>query len=146
MPLMLDLFAGIGWASRAMRERGWQVITVDNNPAFCPTTVEDVHLYSYRGPQPDLVWASPPCEEFSHKTLPWLMSRNLIRTPSMSLIESAIRVISEIRPTFWVIENVKGSIPYLRNILGTPAASYPPVFLWRSFPDLGALPVVVRME
>lgn len=31
---MLDLFAGLGGASAAMCERGWDVVTVDADPAF----------------------------------------------------------------------------------------------------------------
>ena len=58
--LMLDLCCGLGGASRAMQERGWDVIRVDINPEFSPDIVADITTFHYTGPQPDLVWASPP--------------------------------------------------------------------------------------
>ena len=58
---MLDLFSGLGGASRAMRERGWDVITVDIEPEFNPSIIADISTYHYEGKLPvDLVWASPP--------------------------------------------------------------------------------------
>lgn len=39
--LMLDLFAGLGGASRAMQEAGWIVIRVDNDPQFNPDICTD---------------------------------------------------------------------------------------------------------
>ena len=38
--LMLDLCSGLGGASKAMKERGWDVITVDVNPEFSPDVLE----------------------------------------------------------------------------------------------------------
>ena len=50
--LMLDLFSGLGGASKAMKERGWEVITVDNNPKFNPDICIDIREYHYSGPTP----------------------------------------------------------------------------------------------
>lgn len=68
--LMLDLCCGLGGASKAMKERGWDVITVDIDPEFNPTIVADLRTFHYSGPRPDLVWASPPCTEFSKYSMP----------------------------------------------------------------------------
>lgn len=73
--LMLDLFAGLGGASQAMRERGWDVVTVDNDPRFGCTHTADLLTWSYTGPRPDLVWCSPPCTEFSRESMPWCRSK-----------------------------------------------------------------------
>ncbi len=68
---MLDLFAGLGGASQAMRARGWDVVTVDNDPRFGCTHTADLSTWGYEGPPVDLVWASPPCTEFSRVSMPW---------------------------------------------------------------------------
>jgi site-specific DNA-cytosine methylase len=69
--LMLDLFAGRKGASRAMVARGWTVVTVDIDPSYEPDIVGDLRRWSWNGPRPDLLWASPPCDEFSRWFMPW---------------------------------------------------------------------------
>ncbi|GAI29454.1 unnamed protein product, partial [marine sediment metagenome] len=68
--LMVDLCCGLKGASKAMTERGWTVITLDISPDFEPDIVADVRGWSYQGETPDLVWASPPCNEFSREFMP----------------------------------------------------------------------------
>jgi hypothetical protein len=133
--LMLDLFAGLGGASAAMRDRGWEVVTVDNDPAFGCTVTADLSAWLWDGPRPDLVWASPPCTEFSREFMPWCRTGV---DPSTVLVESAIRIIGECGPAWWVLENVRGSIKWLRPILGEPAQSVGPFFLWGRFPAFSA--------
>ena len=131
--LMLDLFAGLGGASAAMRGRPdrWDVVTVDSDPRFDCTRTADLSAWSWGGPRPTLVWASPPCTEFSRESMPWCRTG---KEPSLALVEAAIRVIGECRPDWWVIENVRGAIRWLRPLLGEPKQSHGPFFLWGSFP------------
>ncbi len=127
---VLDLFAGLGGASAAMVARGWDVVTVDNDPRFDCTHTADLTHWIYSGPPVDLVWASPPCTEFSRESMPW---KRTGKTPSLTLVEAARRVIAEVRPQWWVIENVRGATRYLTPLLGEPR-SYGPFFLWGVFP------------
>lgn len=127
---MLDLFAGLGGASAAMRDRGWEVVTVDNDPRFECTHTADLSAWSYGGEPVDLVWTSPPCTEFSRESMPWCRTGN---APSLALVNAARRIIGEVQPTWWVIENVRGATKYLNPILGEPR-SYGPFFLWGQFP------------
>lgn len=127
---VLDLFAGLGGASGAMRERGWEVVTVDVDPRFGCTHTADLATWSYEGPPVDLVWASPPCTEFSRESMPWCRTG---AAPSMALVESARRVIAEVAPVWWVVENVRGATRHLTPLLGEPR-SYGPFFLWGVFP------------
>lgn len=129
--LMLDLFCGFKGASEGMRRRGWEIVTVDILQSFNPTHVADLRLWSYAGPRPDLIWASPPCQEFSRHSMPWTRPAP---DPDMSLVNAAKRIIAECKPRWWVIENVRGAIPFI----GKPAKRCGPYFLWGQFPDFSA--------
>lgn len=135
--VMLDLFAGLGGASAAMRARGWHVVTVDNDPSFGCTHTADLSSWTYSGPPVDLVWASPPCVEFSRTLLPWIKDAP---KPSLDLVRAALRIVAEVRPRFWLLENVRGALPFLRPVLGPPVLRNCPVFLWGVPPPLMAWP------
>lgn len=132
---MLDLFAGLGGASAAMKARGWDVVTVNNDPRFGCTHTADLTTWVYDGPRPDLVWASPPCTEFSRESMPWCRTG---APPSTALVRSALRIISECDPVWWVLENVKGSVKWLAPFMGGPRQSHGPFFLWGQFPEFRA--------
>ena len=75
---MLDLFSGLGGASEAMLNHGWEVFRIENNPelALVPNTkikcvydlgreIESNIAKGIYPPQPTLIWASFPCTDFS---------------------------------------------------------------------------------
>jgi site-specific DNA-cytosine methylase len=141
---MLDLFSGIGGASAAMRERGWEVTTVDNNPAFKPAIVADIKDYErFQGLTFDLIWASPPCEEFSREFMPWCKTGV---NPSMELVEATLTVISWCKPRFWVIENTRGAVKWFRPLLGPPAWISNPIYLWGVFPPIEKMRIKMGKE
>ena len=141
---MLDLFSGLGGASAAMRDRGWKIITVDNNPVFKPDIVADIRDYRrFAGLSFDLIWASPPCEEFSREFMPWCRTG---KAPSMELVEAVLRIIQETHSRFWVIENTRGAVKWFRPLLGPPAWISNPIYLWGSFPPLPKLRLNMRKE
>jgi len=127
--LMLDLCSGLKGASAAMRERGWEVISVDIDPSLEPDVLADVREFHYRGPKPDLIWASPPCTEFSKADKPWPWC-HLDHDPDLSIVEACRRIIAESHPRFWVLENVRGAQPWL----GKARAHYGPFYLWGNIP------------
>lgn len=140
---MLDLFSGLGGASAAMRDRGWGVTTLDNNPEFKTDIVADIRDFSWRGGPLDLIWASPPCEEFSREFMPWCRTG---KEPSMELVEAAYRVLQEASLRFWAIEDTRGAVKYFRPLLGPPAWISNPIYLWGSFPPLPKLRLNMRKE
>lgn len=141
MPLMLDLCCGLKGASAAMRERGWEIITVDIDPKYNPTYVADVRDWAWTGPRPDLVWASPPCTEFSRESMPW--TRKGI-TPDMSIVEACVKIARESDARFWLLENTRGAIKWLRPMLGEPRYRMAPQFLW-GVPPVGFQPCWVKL-
>ena len=59
--------------------------------------------------------------------------------PDMSLVIACKRIIDECNPRYWIIENVRGAVPFFAPLLGVPAAVYRPYFLWGHFPPLGGV-------
>lgn len=125
---MLDLFSGLGGASQAMKDRGWEVVRVDIDERFNPDIIADIATFSWHGKRPDLIWASPPCTEFTKASMPWYD----FDSPDLSLVNHAKRIIRESNPRYWVIENVVGAIKFL----GEPTFSIPPFFFWGYFPAI----------
>lgn len=131
MPVMLDLFSGLGGASSAFKKAGWTVFTVDINPSFgCDFVVDILTWHFPLSIYVDLVWASPPCTEFSR-----YIQRGIYKDeplPSMDLYNASLRIISELQPKYYVIENVRGAVPFF----GPGFRSYGSFYLWGNFPDL----------
>lgn len=135
--IMIDLCCGLKGASAAMKARGWHVLTLDNNPIFHPDILTDITGWHYQGERPDLVWASPPCNEFSREYFPWNRTG---KTPSLSIYLACQLIIRETAPRFWIIENTRGAVPYF----GKPSTVYYPYYLWGHFPNLGKINLTDR--
>lgn len=132
--LMLDICAGLGGASQAMRARGWDVLTLDYDAAFECDVTADIRTWHYTGPRPDLIWCSPPCDDFARHWMPWQRKRLPADSrPSLELVNACKRLIAEVQPRYWVIENVRGAVPYL----GQPQTVVGPFHLWGHFPNVG---------
>ena len=147
MRYMLDLFSGLGGASEAFIDcPGWEVMRVDNNPLLSGvpnTIIADINDLTPNQCQlsVDLVWASPPCLEFSggYNSPKSIASRTVgleHYKPNMNLLVQAIELIEKIKPKYWIIENVAGSIRYFREYLGEPRQIIGPYVLWGNFPPI----------
>jgi len=131
---VLDLCCGLGGATAAFRAAGCEVITVDIDPRFQSTIVSDVNQLSgfdlaRTYGNFDLVWASPPCTEFSKRLQPWFKDIE----PDLTIYKNCKRIISEINPVYWVIENVRGAVKYF----GPTRQTIEPFYLWGNFPPIG---------
>jgi hypothetical protein len=113
---VLDLFSGLGGFSEPFRERGHEVVTLDIDARFEPDIVADVRTIRYPSLPPldrpfDVVLASPPCEAFSLAA-----SWNGWPPPpekterGLSLVASALLLIADIAPLWWVMENPHGRL------------------------------------
>jgi len=123
----LDLCSGLGGASQPAIDRGWKVIRVDIDPRFKPDIVADVRALPLKPFHVDVLWASPPCTEFTKTSLPqswakykcegWLPTPESI-AHGISLVQGCFDAVHYLKPVQWIIENVRGSRKFLTPILG----------------------------
>jgi hypothetical protein len=140
---MLDLGAGLGGASEAFLQAGWDVVRIDNNPAL-----EDVpemkiidileggnHIVNGHF---DFIWASPDCTDFSLAyNAPGPMARREGKpfTPDTQLVEKMKAIIDYYNPEYWVIENVRGASKIFSRLLQSPPRQIVgPYYFWGLFP------------
>jgi hypothetical protein len=133
---MIDLCCGLGGASAAMRDRGWQVTTYDCMADVKPDVLCDVRNLINLPRAVDLVWASPPCSQFTVHQLPFKSCVRARREPDMSVFHACKRLIDESAPQWWVIENVMSSRKWVTPFLGPVAARLCGHVLWGRLPGL----------
>lgn len=114
---VLDLFAGLrGW-SEPFEARGHTVFSIDYDPKFDVSLVADIEKVTPADIpwKPDIILASPPCEAFSVMTIGrnWTMQH----TPktekaelAVRLVEATRRLIDELEPAYFVIENPRAKL------------------------------------
>lgn len=132
--LMVDLFSGLNGASQYAREIGWDVLSVDNNPEFNPDLcidIKDLHWMDL--PKTiDLLWSSPPCDDFSRESMPWCQTG---KTPDIDLFIASIKLARIIKPKYWIIENVRGAQRYF----GRASCHLGPFYFWGWFPKIKSI-------
>ena len=151
---MIDLFSGLGGASEAFVKAGWDVMRCENNPDLfdVPHTWNfdiideeemDTLIHMPYWDNADLIWASPPCTDFSlayNAPGPKAKREGVEFEPDMRPLRAAIKIIKEKEPRYWVIENVAGASKIFSKELGVnaPRQIIGPYFLWGNFPFLPA--------
>ena len=125
----IDLFAGAGGLSVALRDSGFNIVLANEiNPKYAdthklnfpnvPILVKDINLITkedieqeLKGVEIDLIVGGPPCQGFSI-----FGKRRFINTkdynphedPRNFLVYQFIRIVEEVKPKFFLMENVKG--------------------------------------
>lgn len=132
---MLDLFSGLGGASEAfVQNPDWTVVRIDNNPLLEDVKhtiimdINDFNPLTIQCADFDLIWASPPCTNFSQ------VNPNRNPPAGIPLVQRTIEIIEALKPRCWIIENVKGSIKHLAPLLGPPRLIIGPYVFWGNFP------------
>lgn len=130
-PLLLDLFCGKGGWSKPALARGWRCIGFDVADHGYPGELRleslpvaaDVLLQL----EPDLIVASPPCEDFARACLPWLKT---VKNPSILLLKWSIALAHQVKVPV-VIECSRFAARYV------PGARFCGSYaLWGSLPAL----------
>ena len=121
-PLAIDLYAGAGGMSLGFEDAGFRVVggveidsvhaaTYRRNFAATPAVERDLRLVSGEdlhdwfvgdGRVVDVMFGGPPCQGFSY------MGRNRPNDPRNDLLLQFARIAAELRPRYFVVENVEG--------------------------------------
>lgn len=134
-PIGIDLFAGAGGMTLGFEQAGFDIAgAVEIDPIHCAT-----HAYNFPGcpllccdlvsvtgkelrhslglanRDIDVVFGGSPCQGFS------VMGKRLLDDPRNSLLAHFARLITQLQPKYFVIENVKGLMlkkyqPYLQEV------------------------------
>ena len=120
MPRLLELFSGTGSVGKEWQSLGLgEVVSVDIDGRFGePTYQVDILEWDYTVFPPghfDVVWASPPCTQYSR-------ARTWARTPrdlegADALVLKALDVIAYFQPRFWFVENPWSSMLRGREVV-----------------------------
>jgi len=129
---ILDLFSGLGGFSQAFLDRGHEVIRVDIDRTFKPTIQADVRKLPLKKVHFDVILASPPCDEFSKASMPW---HEADIKKGMELVYVTKKIIDELNPRFWVVENVRGAVRYFKPLFGDYRQRCGSRYLWGNFPE-----------
>jgi len=103
---LLELFSGTGSVSKAIHKefKETEIISIDILDKFNPTIRTDILDWDYKIYPPhyfDVIWASPPCTEYSRaKTR---SPRNLDLADS--IVKRTLEIIDYYKPTTFFIEN-----------------------------------------
>lgn len=114
----VELFSGTGSFSKVARELDHQTWQTDIEEVDGQDLVADISkLTVIDFPIPvDMLWASPPCEGFSVASIGsnWTgghrayIPKSDTALRSIKLVKEALRLIDEIKPKYWFIENPRG--------------------------------------
>ena len=129
---VIVLFSGSGSVESAIRafypHNDVEIVSVDNNPKSSATIVADIRefareeVFNWRPGHFDVLWASPPCTEYSRAKS--VGERNL--EGADTLVAAALACLLWLRPRYWFIENPVGMLqtrplmlpfqPYLHHV------------------------------
>lgn len=143
-PLAIDLFCGLGGWTEGLLAAGYNVVGFDNErheygehkyPA--QLVLQDVlTLHGSQFKNAALIVASPPCQAYSYRAMPWKRAKAL-PPPANTLFESCFRIQREASDAAGchvplVVENVVGA----QKWVGRARWHYGSFYLWGDVPAL----------
>ena len=117
---VLDLYCGLGgWVQSFPKD--WEITgydIVDFSKDYPGKFIQcDLLNFNDFPDNVDIIVASPPCTEFSKSSLPKSWACNRKKEPdielAMKLFLRATEIINQVKPRYWVIENVRGAVKYV---------------------------------
>jgi len=143
-PLAIDLFCGLGGWTDGLLAEGWDVYGFDierheygehRYPA--QLVIQDVlTLHGSQFRNVDLIVASPPCQAYSYRAMPWSRAKAL-PPPDNALFDACFRIQREAcaaagRHIPLIVENVRGA----QKWVGRSRWNYGSFHLWGDVPAL----------
>lgn len=146
-PLAIDLYCGLGGWTKGFLAEGYRVIGFDIERRTYPgeLVIQDVltlHGSAFR--DATVIVASPPCQGYSYRAMPWRRARAL-PPPDNTLFKACFRIQREAseaagRHIPLVVENVRGA----QKWVGRAVWHYGSFYLWGDVPAL--MPIPGRVE
>lgn len=143
-PFAVDLFCGLGGWTDGLLAEGWDVVGFDieahaygDQRYPSQLVLQDVlTLHGRQFAGASLIVASPPCQAYSYRAMPWKRAKAL-PPPDNSLFDACFRIQLEAsaaagRHVPLVVENVKGA----QKWVGPVRWHYGSFFLWGDVPAL----------
>jgi site-specific DNA-cytosine methylase len=123
----IELYAGTRSFSRVAAALGHETFSTDYEEIDGQDLVADIHDLTAKDfpyTHPDILWASPPCEGFSVASIGanWggghrvYMPKSKTACRSIDLVNHALRMIIQLEPKWWFIENPRGVLRKLNLI------------------------------
>ncbi|HSE35659.1 MAG TPA: DNA cytosine methyltransferase [Blastocatellia bacterium] len=149
-PLAIDLYCGLGGWTEGLLAEGYRVVGFDierheygDHKYPAQLVIQDVlTLHGSQFKDAALIVASPPCQAYSYRAMPWKRAKEL-PPPDNTLFEACFRIQREAceaagRHTPLVVENVRGAQPWV----GRAAWRYGSFYLWGDIPAL--MPITLK--
>ena len=149
-PLAIDLYCGLGGWTEGLHAEGYDVVGFDverhqYGEARYPAQLVLQDVLTLRGSNfkdAALIVASPPCQAYSYRAMPWKRAKAL-GPPDNTLFEACFRIQREAceaagRHIPLVVENVCGA----QKWVGRARWHYGSFYLWGDVPAL--MPIVKR--
>jgi len=143
-PLCIDLFSGLGGFTEGFLAEGFDCVGFDierhvYGEARYPAQLVIQDVLTLHGSQfrdAALIVASPPCQAYSYRAMPWSRAKAL-PPPDNTLFDACFRIQREAceaagRHIPMVVENVRGAQPWV----GRARWSHGSFYLWGDVPAL----------
>ena len=102
MPKLLELFSGTGSVGYVARELGYEVISLDRDmKATIQCDIMDLDPRVYPSGFFDVIWASPPCTEYSRCKTRGV--RNI--EGANEIVQQTLDILEYFCPKYWMMEN-----------------------------------------
>lgn len=114
----LELFCGTKSFSKVAHQWGYETKTLDFEDQFNADFTMDIMDFDVSmldGYKPDIVWASPPCQKFSVASFSahWFPNRvpkNENTIKAMDMVRKTVKIIEELNPKYFYIENPRAML------------------------------------
>ena len=113
-----DICCGTKSVSNIWREHGHETLTLDQDPRCGADICTDIMTCEYTNfglDDPDFIWCSPPCTQYS-------IARTNAKTPrdlegSDAMVQRCLDIIAYWRPKYWFIENPQTGLLKTREVV-----------------------------
>jgi len=149
-PLAIDLFCGLGGWAEGLLAEGFDVIGFDierheygDHRYPAQLVIQDVRtLHGSQFKDAALIVASPPCQAYSYRAMPWKRAKAL-PPPDNTLFDACFRIQREAceaagRHIPLIVENVRGA----QKWVGRARWNFGSFYLWGDVPAI--MPPIVR--